>query len=77
MHIVRNKNFNLIIISFCVFLFINLLENIIHYNIGLHSNKDYITLSNPSQNDWIKIIVIMIIFAMLQGIFTFVFNYYF
>jgi len=77
MHIVKNKNLNLIIISFCVFLFINLLENLIHYNIGRYNNKDYIKLSNPSKSDWIKIIFIMFIFAMLQGILTFVFNYYF
>lgn len=76
MHLVNNNNLNLIIISFCVFLVINLIENLIHYNIGLHTNKNYITLTNPSTNDWHKIIFIMIIFAMLQGFFTFIFNYF-
>ena len=77
MHIVKNKNINLIIISFCVFLFINLLENLIHYNIGRHSGKDSILLTNPSTKDWIKIAFIMLIFATLQGVLTFIFNYYF
>ena len=77
MHIVKNKNINLIIISFCVFLFINLLENLIHYNIGRHRDKDSILLTNPSKKDWIKIAFIMVIFAILQGLLTFIFNYYF
>lgn len=77
MHIVKNKNINLIIISFCVFLFINLLENLIHYNIGRHREEDYIALSIPTKVDWIKIIIVMFIFALLQGILTFLFNYYF
>lgn len=76
MYIVKNKNINLIIISFFVFLFLNLIENLIHYNIGRHTNdKEFIIITNPSYRDWIKIAIIMIIFGLLQGFLTYYLNY--
>jgi hypothetical protein len=76
MYIVKNKNINLIIISFLVFMFINLIENIIYYNIGKHSNNtEFIVITNPPYKDWIKIIIIMIIFGLLQGFLTYYLNY--
>lgn len=57
------------IASFIAFLILNLIENIIHYNIGRNRDvKDhFVVLSAPSERDWIKIIVIMIVFAFLQA----------
>jgi hypothetical protein len=76
MYIVKNKNINLIIISFLVFMFINLIENIIYYNIGKYSNStEFIVITNPPYKDWIKIIIIMIIFGLLQGFLTYYLNY--
>jgi hypothetical protein len=67
--------------SFLVFIVLNIIENVIHYNIGkFHDiNSSPINgnvsvagfhLTNPSHTDWVRIIVIMFIFAVLQGFFT-------
>jgi hypothetical protein len=76
MYLINNKGKHLIFISFCVFIFINLIENIIHYNIGKHHDKN-LKIDLPSKKDWIKIIITMIIFAILQGFLTYYFNYIF
>jgi hypothetical protein len=70
--------------SFIVFIVLNVIENVIHYNIGKYhegntngnkvangsANIAGIHFTNPSQPDWVRIIVIMLIFAVLQGFFT-------
>jgi hypothetical protein len=65
--------------SFCIFIVLNVIENVIHYNIGKFHNGggdtvgDYFTgyhFTNPSRNDWVRIILIMLVFAILQGGFT-------
>lgn len=76
MYIIKNKNVNLIIISFFVFIFLNLIENLIHYNIGRHTDKtEFIVITNPPYRDWFKIAVIMFIFGLLQGFLTYYLNY--
>jgi hypothetical protein len=67
---------HIIFISFVVYLFVNLFENMIHYNIGKFSNQET-KLELPSQKDFIKIALVMCIFALLQGLLTFYFNSYF
>ena len=64
--------FHIIVISFIVYLFLNLFENIIHYNIGRFSNEDT-QLTMPSKKDFIKIAIVMCVFALLQGLITFYF----
>jgi len=64
---------HLIIISFMVYLFVNLFENIIHYNIGKFSDRET-HIDIPTKKDWFKIIIVMCTFALLQGILTYVFN---
>ena len=76
MYFINNKGKHLIFISFCVFIFINLIENIIHYNIGKYHDKN-LKMDLPSKKDWIKIIITMIIFAILQGFLTYYFNNFF
>jgi hypothetical protein len=64
--------------SFVIFIILNVIENVIHYNIGKYHeghkpNSIDIAgfhFTNPSQIDWVRIIVIMFIFAVLQGFFT-------
>ena len=68
--------------SFIVFIVLNLIENVIHYNIGkYHNNGDVgsktngksvagFHFTNPSEKDWVRIVIIMFIFAILQGFFT-------
>jgi hypothetical protein len=62
---------NIFMASFVAFIILNIIENYIHYNIGRNrEDTEFIKLSNPSKKDWIRIIVIMIIFAILQAFFT-------
>ena len=65
----QKNTFHLFIISFIVFVVVNIIENVMHYNIGKTSNKDF-EFSNPTLIDWKKIIITMIIFALLQGFLT-------
>ena len=68
------EKIHIFVFSFLVFIILNVIENVIHYNIGkYHSTKDSIVdlhFTNPSNKDWIRISVIMFIFAVLQGVFT-------
>jgi len=68
-------SFHIIAISFGVYLFVNFFENLIHYNIGKSSNKTT-QLELPNKNDFIKIVVVMCTFALLQGLLTNFFNNY-
>ena len=56
-------------ISFVVFSILNLIENLIHYNIGRTSDHEF-KFSNPTTIDWKKILFTMVVFAILQGFFT-------
>ena len=56
-----------------MYLFVNLFENLIHYNIGRFSNRET-KLEIPTQKDWIKIVIVMCVFALLQGLLTYWFN---
>jgi hypothetical protein len=58
---------HIFIISFIVFLVLNIFENLIHYNIGIHSDDNKIKINMPTQRDWIRIIITMFTFAFLQG----------
>lgn len=71
---IKKSSIHLFFISFLIYIFLNLIENFIHYNIGRHSNKQNIELSPPTKLDWIKIFIVMIIFALLQGFFTYLLN---
>jgi len=61
--------FRLLIISFCVYIFVNLSENLIHYNIGKHSNAN-LTIEMPTEGDWFKIVAVTLSFALIQGTLT-------
>ncbi len=62
---------NIFMASFVAFIILNIIENYIHYNIGRNREKEeFISLSMPTKKDWMKIIIIMIVFAILQGAFT-------
>ena len=73
MYIISGASFHIIVISFFVYIFVNLFENMIHYNIGRFSNRET-KLELPSQNDFIKIVIVMCVFALLQGLLTSYFN---
>lgn len=68
---IKNKSIHIILISFAVYIFVNIFENYIHYNIGHNrTTNNYIKLSNPNKMEWTKIIITMFVFALLQGILT-------
>ena len=54
---IKDKKIHIFLISFSIFVVLNIIENYVHYNIGRHT-------------DWIKIIIVMAVFAFLQGGFT-------
>ena len=65
-----NKSIHIVIISFIIFIILNIIENYIHYNIGRNRDVEGIKLSAPSFKDWVKIIITMLIFGFLQGSLT-------
>lgn len=66
-----NGEWKLFIASFFAFILLNTIENVLHYNIGRTSDENEIpTLKNPTQKDWFRIILVMLLFAVLQGILT-------
>ena len=69
MYIISGSNIHLIVVSFCVYIIVNLFENLIHYNIGKFSDRET-KIELPSKKDWLKIIIVMVVFALLQGALT-------
>jgi hypothetical protein len=64
------------IISFFVFIFLNIIENMLHFTNGRKENDKIFQFTMPKKRDMIKIAIIMIIFALLQGGITAFFHYY-
>jgi len=75
MYILSGASFHIVVISFFVYIFVNLFENMIHYNIGRFSNKET-KLELPTPQDFIKIALVMTVFALLQGLLTAYFKQY-
>ena len=78
----KSGTLHIFVFSFLVFIVLNIIENVIHYNIGKYhdsrvngqgNGSDTVAgfhFTNPSHTDWARIVVIMFIFAVLQGVFT-------
>lgn len=67
---------HIFIISTLVYVVINLVENTVHYTIGRNfdiKHVEDIVYIPPSPLDFVRIISVMAIFAILQGIFTVMF----
>ena len=76
-HFYHERAFHIFIVSFLVYAVINMVENYIHYNIGRNQESAYhIDFSWPSTLEWTKIAVVMVVFALLQGILTIVIEEY-
>jgi len=73
MYFFSSSNIHLMIVSFLLYFVINTFENVIHYNIGKFSNKET-KFVIPSKKDWVKIIIVMTVAALLQGFFTYWFQ---
>jgi hypothetical protein len=67
----RGRECHIFIVSFLVYVVINMFENYIHYNVGKNHKTGYqIEFTSPSSLDWTKIAIVMLVFALLQGILT-------
>lgn len=73
----KKGTLDIFVFSFLIFIVLNIIENVIHYNIGKfhdvangNTGVGGVHFTNPTNKDWVRIIVIMLIFAILQGIFT-------
>lgn len=80
----KSGTLHIFVFSFLLFIVLNVIENVIHYNIGKYhdssasasggnSNGKSIAgfhFTNPSGTDWVRIVIIMFVFAVLQGFFT-------
>ena len=73
MYLLSGASLHIIAISFFVYLFVNLFENVIHYNIGRFSNRET-HFELPTKTDFVKIAAVMFLFALLQGVLTCYFN---
>ena len=71
-HLFRGSSVRIMLVSFFVYLFVNLFENLFHYNIGKFSNREIKITKDliPTNPDWVKIIIVMIVFAGIQGLLT-------
>lgn len=71
-HFLRGSSSRIMFVSFFVYLFVNLFENLFHYNIGKFSNREIEFTEEliPTNRDWTKIIFVMVLFALIQGLLT-------
>jgi surface polysaccharide O-acyltransferase-like enzyme len=74
MYILTPERYHLLYVSIIVYIIVNLFENIFYYSIGRHSNQEGIQIEFPTRKDWLKIICVTLIFAVLQGYLTCLFN---
>ena len=65
-----SKGVMLIIISMMVFGILNLIENLIHYSIGRSYGYGNFVFSFPTYRDFLKIIIVMLVFGFAQEIIT-------
>lgn len=70
-------HFGIIVSSIIVFIILNTIENVIHFSIGrgdMGTSSSKIHLVKPTCQDWVRIIMIMLLFAILQGTLTYYFT---
>jgi hypothetical protein len=70
---IPSNHIRIFLISMAVYIAINLVENMIHYNIGRNFEIEHIhdtKFITPSSLDITRIISVMAVFAVLQGLFT-------
>ena len=70
----KSKGFYIFLISAISFFVLNLLEDLIHFNIGRNRNLDDITVYLPEKSEWLYVIGVMLIFSLLQGFVTYYFE---
>lgn len=74
MYILTPESYHLIFVSIVVYMLVNIFENLFYYSIGRHSDQESIKVEIPTKKDWVKIIIVTLIFAIFQGYLTYLFN---
>jgi hypothetical protein len=57
-------------ISFIVFVIVNIVENVIHYSIGRTYNQRNKQIQAPTNTDWIRIMGVMLVCATIHASLT-------
>lgn len=65
-----SKGFVLVLISMLIFGILNLIENLIHYNIGRSYGNGRFVFNIPDFSDFMKILIVMFVFGLAQGLLT-------
>lgn len=71
----KSKSFYIFLISAISFFVLNLIEDLIHFNIGRNRDLEY-KVYLPAYSEWYYIIIVMVFFSVLQGIVTYYFDSY-
>lgn len=70
----KSKGFYIFFISAVSFFILNLIENLIHFNIGRNRDLDNITIYLPEKSEWFYVISVLVTFPFLQGLVTYYFE---
>jgi hypothetical protein len=70
----KSKSFYIFLISGISFFILNLIEDLIQFNIGRNRQLTETKVYLPEKVEWFYVIIVMIIFAILQGLITYYFD---
>lgn len=70
----KSKSFYIFLISGISFFILNLIEDLIQFNIGRNRQLTETKVYLPENTEWLYVIIVMIIFAILQGLITYYFD---
>ena len=70
----KSKSFYIFLISGISFFILNLIEDLIQFNIGRNRQDTKTKVYLPEKVEWFYVIIVMIIFAILQGLITYYFD---
>lgn len=71
----KSKSLYIFLFSAISFFVLNLIEDLIHFNIGRNTDLEY-KIYLPINSEWHYIISVMVFFSILQGIVTYYFDIY-
>ena len=70
----KSKSFYIFLISGISFLILNLIEDLIQFNIGRNRQHYKPKIYLPEKTEWFYVIIVMVIFGILQGLITYYFD---
>ena len=73
----RGRPVHIFTVSVLVYIVINMIENYIHYTLGRNTDATKpFEFFLPSTIDWSYMVIVMIVFAIIQGAFTIIIDSY-